>query len=218
MAGSEGIMEHGRQTIGATRSQPCLGRTLSIKALVRSLPRISLAMLICIVILAGCTKEPVQVGSPRVGPDVELANGDWGEPDYSKGYSELAGGRHLFIEMKLKGPYVGAMLSITTTTLSGNAREWRDENLEQLKDPHVSANRKNITAIKSPRKVGKRNAYGYSYYENDFKRWSQMWFVDCFDGYVCEVNLESPIDSKRFEPKLANVLNEIRWTTKTVYG
>ena len=115
-------------------------KALALKPPVRSLLRVASALLVCLVSTSGCANEPVQVGSPRIVPDAEIVNAEWGEPDYSNGYSETAGGRHLLIKMKLKGPYKGAMLSITTTSLSDNAQKWRDENLKRLENPHVSAN------------------------------------------------------------------------------
>ena len=207
-----------RRTRCTTRLSPSFHETLAVKPPVRSLLRVASALLVCLVSTSGCANEPVQVGSPRIVPDAEIVNAEWGEPDYSNGYSETAGGRHLLIKMKLKGPYKGSMLSITTTSLSDNAQKWRDENLKRLENPHVSANWKHIVAFKSPRGVGNRSAYGYSYYESDFRRWAQAWFVNCMDGYVCEVHLESPIDSGSFESKLSNILNEIKWKKRTVYG
>lgn len=218
MAENTNTPRNKRRATCATGLSSPFHKALAVKPPVRSLLRVASALLVCLVSAPGCADEPAQVGSPRIVPDVEMVNTDWGEPDYSKGYSEMAGGRHLLIKMKLKGSYKGAMLSITTTPLSDNAQKWRDENLKRLENPDVSANWKHIVAFKSPREVGNRNAYGFSYYKSDFKRWSQAWFVDCLDGYVCEVHLESPIDSGSFESKLSNTLNEIKWKKRTVYG
>ena len=193
------------------------GQTSAKKNARSSFRAIAGLMSALLLLVGGCAS--LNVDSKDLVLAVKFDDDDWGEPDYSKhGYTEQDDGYHIFLKMKLKGPYKGSMLSITTTSLSDNAQKWRDENLKRLENPHVSANWKHIVAFKSPRGVGNRSAYGYSYYESDFRRWAQAWFVNCLDGYVCEVHLESPIDSGSFESKLSNILNEIKWKKRTVYG
>ena len=207
-----------RRTRCTTRLSPSFHTTLAVKPPVRSRLRVASALLVWLVSTSGCANEPVQVGSPRIVPDAEIVNAEWGEPDYSNGYSEMAGGRHLLIKMKLKGPYKGKIKTNTPTSLPHTAQRGIHDKKTRLENPHVSANWKHIVAFKSPRGVGNRSAYGYSYYESDFRRWAKAWFVNCLDGYVCEVHLESPIDSGSFESKLSNILNEIKWKKRTVYG
>ena len=164
-----------------------------------------------LLLVGGCAS--LNVDSKDLVLAVKFDNDDWGEPDYSKyGYTEQGGGYHILLRMKLKGPEKGSVLSIRVKVRHYDAIAMRQQSIAQYSISE--SQRLKITPFKYSRRIGGRTAYGYSYFENDFKRWAQAWYVDCPNGCICEINLESPIDAKKLDLKLVKVLDHIQWLRK----
>ena len=205
--------EWGKDRTGQTTSK--LARFRGGRAATRGRPFHAVAGLMSALLLlvGGCVS--LNVDSKDLVLAVKFDNDDWGKPDYSKhGYTEQDDGYHIFLKMKLKGPEKGSVLSIRVKVRHYNAITMRQKNMVQYSIPE--SQRLQITPFKHSRKIGGRHAYGYSYFENDFKRWAQAWYVDCPSGCICEINLESPIDAKKLDPQIIKVLDHIQWLRKHI--
>ena len=189
------------------------GQTSAKKNARSSFRAIAGLMSALLLLVGGCAS--LNVDSKDLVLAVKFDDEDWGEPDYSKhGYTEQGGGYHIFLRMKLKGPEKGSVLSIRVKVRHYDAITMRQKNMVQYSIPE--SRRLQITPFKHSRRIGGRTAYGYSYFENDFKRWAQAWYVDCPSGCICEINLESPIDAKKLDPQIIKVLDHIQWLRKHI--
>ena len=207
------IMTHGRRI----RPRPHLSANRWAQA--KRVPRAVAATLACLLVLAGCSGEPKEVGSPVPFPKATFNVSGWGEPDDKNGNSEQDAWPHILLKMKLKGSSAGAILAIRKTYLPYGAKNWREENMKRYGDPEGSSTIRDIVPFVKPRKIGGRTAYGYSYYHAFFKRWSQAWLVDCMKGWICEIYIESPRDAPNLDPTLVDTaLDNIKWAKGIAYG
>ena len=205
--------EWGKDRTGQTTSKLARFRGGRAATRVRPFHAVAGLMSALLLLVGGCVS--LNVDSKDLVLAVKFDNDDWGKPDYSKhGYTEQDDGYHIFLKMKLKGPEKGSVLSIRVKVRHYNAITMRQKNMVQYSIPE--SQRLQITPFKHSRKIGGRHAYGYSYFENDFKRWAQAWYVDCPSGCICEINLESPIDAKKLDPQIIKVLDHIQWLRKHI--
>ena len=207
------IMTHGRRI----RPRPHLSANRWAQA--KRVPRAVAATLACLLVLAGCSGEPKEVGSPVPFPKATFNVSGWGEPDDKNGNSEQDAWPHILLKMKLKGSSAGAILAIRKTYLPYGAKNWREENMKRYGDPEGSSTIRDIVPFVKPRKIGGRTAYGYSYYHAFFERWSQAWLVDCMKGWICEIYIESPRNAPNLDPTLVDTaLDNIKWAKGIAYG
>lgn len=200
-----------RNGSGRTTPKPARPRRGSTTTRARSFHAVTGLLSALLLLVGGCAS--LNVDSKDLVLAVKFDNDDWGEPDYSKyGYTEQGGGYHILLRMKLKGPEKGSVLSIRVKVRHYDAIAMRQQSIAQYSISE--SQRLKITPFKYSRRIGGRTAYGYSYFENDFKRWAQAWYVDCPNGCICEINLESPIDAKKLDLKLVKVLDHIQWLRK----
>ena len=206
-------MTHGRRI----RPRPHLSANRWAQA--KRVPRAVAATLACLLVLAGCSGEPKEVGSPVPFPKATFIVSGWGEPDDKNGNSEQDAWPHILLKMKLKGSNAGAILAIRKTYLPYGAKNWREENMKRYGDPEGSSTIRDIVPFVKPRKIGGRTAYGYSYYHAFFERWSQAWLVDCMKGWICEIYIESPRNAPNLDPTLVDTaLDNIKWAKGIAYG
>ena len=206
-------MTHGRRI----RPRPHMSANRWAQA--KRVPRAVAATLACLLVLAGCSGEPKEVGSPVPFPKATFNVSGWGEPDDKNGNSEQDAWPHILLKMKLKGSNAGAILAIRKTYLPYGAKNWREENMKRYGNPEGSSTKRGITPFVKPRKIGGRTAYGYSYYHAFFERWSQAWLVDCMKGWICEIYIESPRNAPNLDPTLVDTaLDNIKWAKGIAYG
>ena len=209
----ETVMAH------SSRIRPRPHLSANHRAQAKLVPRAVAATLACLLVLAGCSGEPKEVGSPVPFPKATFNVSGWGEPDDKNGNSEQDAWPHILLKMKLKGSSAGAILAIRKTYLPYGAKNWREENMKRYGDPEGSSTIRDIVPFVKPRKIGGRTAYGYSYYHAFFKRWSQAWLVDCMKGWICEIYIESPRNAPNLDPTLVDTaLDNIKWAKGIAYG
>ncbi len=211
-----------RQTAGGDSSRDGSGKTTPKparsrrgSATTRAHPFHTVAGLLSTLLLlvGGCAS--LNVDSKDLVLAVKFDNDDWGKPDdFTHGRSEQSGWPHILLKMKLKGSETGSILSIRSRKMSHSEKTLRKQLIRENGVP--GAHKLEVRPFKHPRKIGGRDAYGYSYFENDFKRWAQVWYVDCPAGYFCEVYVESPVEAERLDPQITKVLDDIRWTRRHI--
>ena len=205
--------ESDKDRTGKTTPKPARPRRGNATARARLFHAVAGLLSALLLLVGGCVS--LNVDSKDLVLAVKFDNDDWGEPDYSKhGYTEQGGGYHIFLRMKLKGPEKGSVLSIRVKVRHYDAITMRQKNMVQYSIPE--SQRLQITPFKHSRKIGGRHAYGYSYFENDFKRWAQAWYVDCPSGCICEINLESPVEAQKLDPQITRVLDDIQWIRRHI--
>ena len=184
-------------------------------ALTGLLMRIAITTLVCLFCLTGCSNPPEQVGVPVVAPRARFGATGWSEPSNRLLSAHKGDVGQILFRMKKSNPNRGALLSIRGEYSHADARTHGKEVVRWRTSGNYSA-WENLAPIKGNRSIGGRRAFGYSYREKRFKRWTQVWFVNCGD-YVCEVYLESPSNASCLDSSLFKALDSIRWNQITIY-
>ena len=112
---------------------------------------------------------------------MEFKDKEWGEAiaserDYTEYYSYR---NQILFKMKLKGPNAGAALTVLSRSSSIGAKVWRDQQIWQNNQAKGDSDRTKNKRLGLPKRIDKRPAYGYSYYNTFYRRWTHAWFVDC---------------------------------------
>lgn len=179
------------------------------------LMRIATAALVCLFCLTGCSNPPEQVGVPVVAPRARFGATGWSEPSKRLLSAHKGDVGQILFRMKESSPNRGALLSIRGEYSHADPKTHGKEVVRWRTSGNYSA-WENLAPIKGNRSIGGRRAYGYSYREKRFKRWTQVWFVNCGD-YICEVYLESPSNASHLDSSLSKALDSIRWSFITTY-
>jgi len=179
------------------------------------LMRIATAALVCLFCLTGCSNPPEQVGVSVVAPRARFVATGWGEPSNRLLSAHKGDVGQILFRMKESSPNRGALLSIRGEYSHADPKMHGKEVVRWRTSGNYGA-WENLAPIKGNRSIGGRRAYGYSYREKRFKRWTQVWFVNCGD-YICEVYLESPSDASHLDSSLSKALDSIRWNFITTY-
>lgn len=179
------------------------------------LMRIATAALVCLFCLTGCSNPPEQVGVPVVAPRARFGATGWSEPSKRLLSARKGDVGQILFRMKESSPNRGALLSIRGEYSHADPKTHGKEVVRWRTSGNYSA-WENLAPIKGNRSIGGRRAYGYSYREKRFKRWTQVWFVNCGD-YICEVYLESPSNASHLDSSLSKALDGIRWNFITTY-
>lgn len=205
--------ESDKDRTGQTTRKPARPRRGSTTTLAHPFHAVAGLLSALLLLVGGCAS--LNVDSKDLVLAVKFDNDDWGKPDdFTHGRSEQSGIPHILLKMKLKGSETGSILSIRSRKMSHSEKTLRKQLIRENGIP--GAHKLEVRPFKHPRKIGGRDAYGYSYFENDFKRWAQVWYVDCPAGYFCEVYVESPVEAERLDPQITKVLDDIRWTRKHI--
>ena len=179
------------------------------------LMRIATAARVCLFCLTGCSNPPEQVGVPVVAPRARFGATGWSEPSKRLLSAHKGDVGQILFRMKESSPNRGALLSIRGEYSHADPKTHGKEVVRWRTSGNYSA-WENLAPIKGNRSIGGRRAYGYSYREKRFKRWTQVWFVNCGD-YICEVYLESPSNASHLDSSLSKALDSIRWSFITTY-
>ena len=177
--------------------------------------RIATAALVCLFCLTGCSNPPEQVGVPVVAPRARFGATGWSEPSKRLLSAHKGDVGQILFRMKESSHNRGALLSIRGEYSHADPKTHGKEVVRWRTSGNYSA-WENLAPIKGNRSIGGRRAYGYSYREKRFKRWTQVWFVNCGD-YICEVYLESPSNASHLDSSLSKALDSIRWSFITTY-
>ena len=145
----------------------------------------------------------LNVQPTRFVPDVEFKDKEWGEAiaserDYTEYYSYR---NQILFKMKLKGPNAGAALTVLSRSSSIGAKVWRDQQIWQNNQAKGDSERTKNKRLGLPKRIDKRPAYGYSYYNAFYRRWTHAWFVDYQMATSADVYIERPTDAQKFDDR-----------------